>query len=83
MFTFQDPSMTGSPTTGDVITGAQMVNFKYSIYFKKPISVRFNATNGGTVADIVDNSFHVLATCTSTALGPNLYYNCRVCYKDK
>lgn len=66
-------------------TGAQFglkVNWKMSINFKTPVEVHFNATNGGTVADIVDNSFHVLCGCDSTALTPALNYYARVCYKE-
>lgn len=53
--------------------------FKIKKTFKKPITVRFNAANGGTVADIVDNSFHIYAN-SSNALSL-LAYNCRVNYK--
>lgn len=56
--------------------------FKFTVKFKTPVQVRFNATNGGSVADIVDNSFHVIANCSSTGLLPNINYVCRVCYKE-
>lgn len=56
--------------------------FKWNIKFKKPINVRFNNTNGGTVADIIDNSFHIVANNSSADLNPNISYNCRVCYKE-
>lgn len=35
--------------------------WKMNIRFKVPVTVHFNSTNGGTIADIVDNSFHVIA----------------------
>lgn len=57
-------------------------NFKIDINFKKPVKVRFNATNGGTIADIVDNSLHMVAVSSNTDLAPNICYNCRVCYKE-
>ncbi len=47
------------------------------------LKVRFNATGGSTVADIVDNSLHMIAQCSSAALVPDLSYNCRVTYADK
>lgn len=50
--------------------------------FKKPVTVHFNSTDGGTVADIVDNSFHVIAMCTSTNLSPLVFYKARTSYKD-
>jgi len=57
-------------------------SFKFNVNFKTPVKVQFNATNGGTGADIVDNSFHIIAATDSTALGPNLSYYSRVAYKE-
>lgn len=56
--------------------------FKWNIKFKKPIVVHFNATNGGTVADIVDNSFHVLGGQTTGGLVV-LSYKCRTTFFDQ
>lgn len=56
--------------------------FKISLKFKEPIGMRFNATNGGTVADIVDNSFHIYAVASNADLVPQISYLCRVCYKE-
>lgn len=55
---------------------------KMTINFKKPVSVRFNAVNGGTIADIVDNSFHILVYNSSTNLAPFVTYMVRCCYKE-
>lgn len=58
-------------------------NFKLTINFRRPIPVRFNATNGGTVADIIDNSFHLIASASNVAdLAPLLYYQVRTVYAD-
>jgi len=54
--------------------------FKWNIKFNKPVLVHFNETNGGTIADIVDNSFHILATCTSTDAAYELAYQTRIVY---
>jgi len=54
--------------------------FKVNIKFRKPLLIHFNATNGGTVADIVDNSFHVIAATSSAALAPNIVYKSRVVF---
>lgn len=75
-------NMTGSPTTGDVIQSGYVARFKLNYVFKNPIQVNFNATNGGTVADIIDNSFHVIAGADSIALVPNISYYSRVSYKE-
>lgn len=60
----------------------QMFPFKINVTFSRGMRVHFNSTNGGTVADIVDNSFHVLAIANSVNLTPQLVYSCRVSYKD-
>ncbi|AXH75782.1 MAG: putative capsid protein [Cressdnaviricota sp.] len=58
------------------------IQFKMSYKFTKPVSVRFNATGGGSVADIVDNSFHIIANADSDDIAVNLYYNSRVSYRE-
>lgn len=55
--------------------------WKATIKFKKPVIVKFNATNGGTIGDIVDNSFHIIAMEQGGYTG-NIQYNCRTYYKD-
>lgn len=66
----------------NVLQMGYSIPWKMNVNFQKPVSVRFNATNGGTIADIVDNSFHILAHCDSADLVPQLAYYCRVCYKE-
>lgn len=56
--------------------------FKMSHVFRTPLTVHFNATNGGTMADIVDNQFHIIAMTYSTNLAPSILYNCRVSFVD-
>jgi len=82
MFTISNLNMAGSPTSGDVITGSVRYNFKFMVNFKKPVVVHFNAVNGGTVADIVDNSFNMIAAADNTVYAPQIAYYSRVCYKD-
>lgn len=55
---------------------------KLKIKFRKPVMVHYNSTNGGTVADIVDNSFHVLGWTTDTTLAPSIAYMCRTTFVD-
>lgn len=58
-------------------------NFKMNFNFKTPLDVHFNATNGGTVADIVDHSFHIIVGADIiSSLAPNIAYYSRVCYKE-
>jgi len=77
-YTIEDPNLAGTDTVHDV--NGKSRPFKFSINFKKPLDVRFNATNGGTIADIVDNSIHVV--CNAINTGFNLAYVSRVCYKE-
>lgn len=74
----EDPNLVGTDTLHD--NNGKIRYFKINHKFKFPISMRFNATNGGTVADIVDNSFHLVANNQYT--GVSLNYVCRVCYKE-
>lgn len=71
---------TGS--TGGIIQAALIRQFKMTVNFKNPLTVNFNATNGGTVADITDNSLHILCGCNNSALAPTLSYYARVSYKE-
>lgn len=79
-FMMQKPSSLWNGT--NVLQGGMVTGFKWTINFKKPVVVRFNSTNGGTVADIVDNSFHIIGTTNSATLVPNIHYYSRVCYKE-
>jgi len=82
MFKMDNFNMAGSPTAADVIQAGGKLGFKFNVNFKTPVIVNFNATNGGTVADIIDHSFHILAACDSAAYIPNIAYYSRVAYKE-
>lgn len=58
------------------------IPFKCTVRFKKPIRVNFNATNGGTVADITDNSWHIIGAVSSADLAPTFSYKSRVIFVD-
>ncbi len=75
-----DPNLTFDGT--NVEQNGLVRKFQFFHSFKTPIVVNFNATNGGTVADIVDNSWHVIANANTSALSPDIVYQCRVSYKD-
>lgn len=78
----QNPNLAGSPTTGDMVQAGLSRTFKLSYRFKKPVEVHFNATNGGTVADIIDNSLHFIIGANFVTLGPTVAYYSRVAYKE-
>lgn len=58
------------------------IPFKVTYKFKNPVVVKFNATNGGSIGDIVDNSFHLLLTDSNTSFLNTVAYQCRTYYKD-
>ena len=83
----QDPNFTTEYPPEDTPysrTNGLIRTFKININLKVPIKVQFNAVNGGTVLDIVDNSFHVLCACTgvSTNNPPSISYYARIAYKE-
>lgn len=79
-FTLGDPAISWDGT--NIEQNGLIKPFKMTVKFRVPQIVRFNATNGGTVADIVDNSWHLIINTSSIALAPLLNYQCRVCYKE-
>lgn len=77
----QNPSLAGAaPATID--QAGLKTAFKMTVTFKTPIQVNFNNVNGGTVADIIDNSFHLICSADVTAMGGQLAYYSRCCYKE-
>ena len=77
----QDPSLAGEVAATNIIQSGLTRTFKMNVNLGGIVS-RFNATNGGTVADIVDNSLHLIAGCSSQALAPSISYYSRVAYKE-
>jgi len=75
-----NPSVAGATPAIDQM--GLKTQFKFNIVFKTPLQVNFNATNGGTVADIIDNSLHIMCASDTIALAPQLAYYTRVCYKE-
>lgn len=78
VYVVEDPNLSGDAAAHDVNSKSRV--FKFTLKFRKGVPIRFNATNGGTVADIVDNSFHILAN--ASVAGSSIEYVCRACYKE-
>lgn len=72
----------GTDGTNTQTIGSASVPFKMTYRFKKPIIIRFNATSGGTIGDIVDNSFHLIGQKSGGDFGHSIVYQCRTYYKD-
>jgi len=56
--------------------------FKMTIKFRKPVCVHYNSTNGGTVADVIDHSFHVIGGASDINLSPSIGYTVRTTFVD-
>jgi hypothetical protein len=56
--------------------------FKLKHKFKKPCKVTFNATNGGTISDVVNYTWTPIINATNIDLAPVVVYNARVYYKE-
>lgn len=82
LFSVQNPNMAGEIAAANVIANGLARPFKMNFRFKKGIEVTFNATNGGTIADIVNTSWHIVANASANTMGLGLTYNARVCYKE-
>lgn len=82
MFQISDLNLANNAAASTVIQTSKLINFKMNVNFKQPIRVRFNALTTGTVSDIVDNSFHLIAANLNGSFVPQLVYYSRVCYKD-
>lgn len=79
---FQDQTLTFDTAAGGLVISGLAKTFKMNVKFKKPVVVHYNSTNGGTVADIVDNSFHMIGICSNSDLAPLIAYRCRTTFID-
>jgi len=76
-----NPSLTFDGT--NVIQQGLVKEFKMGVSFNPPLPIQFNATNGGTIADVVDKSFCIYAMATSANLVPSITYQARAYYKEQ
>ena len=72
-FTLQNPNMSWDGTNIE----QNGLSKPFKIYKKLNIPVNFTGTTAD-VANVVDNSLHLIAYTSSTGLAPNIRYNCRV-----
>jgi len=79
-FVFQNPTITWDGT--NLEQNGLKKDFKFNLNFKGGLPIRFGSTTGGTVSDIVDKSFHLLAIVDNTALTATISYVCRVGFKE-
>jgi len=80
LVTLQNPNMSYDGT--NIEQTGLIKSFKITKTFKKPVVMRFNNTNGGSVADIVNHSFHIIANANEISLAPVINYVCRTNFKE-
>lgn len=83
--TISNLGLTGTAGAMDIIQCGYTRTFKLSYTWKVPLEVNFNATNGGTVADIINNSLHVIIGSSLAGAGtfaPTVAYYSRCAYKE-
>lgn len=65
--------------TGAYVKNGDQIHFKYDIPVKE--YVNYNATNAGTVADVVDNSFHLIANASGVSEPVSITYKVRTVFE--
>jgi len=78
--TLQNPAISWDGT--DIEQNGLARQFKINYKFNKPVRINYNASNGGTVADVVNTSFHFLCGASNIQLAPTLSYMCRTVFMD-
>jgi len=77
-FVFENDSFDNN---GIAVAG-RMRTFKFNLDFPDGLEIRFNQDTSGTVASIVDHSFHIVVLASNNVHDPRITYRCRVCFKD-
>lgn len=80
MIAIQDPNLGSVGANYD--SNGKIYPFKFTFKFKKPLTVHFNNTDGGTIADIVNTSLHCIGGQNTVDLQASLSYKSRVTFID-
>ncbi len=80
----ENPNAAATTATANQAQQGLILQGQIRLNFKQPVTIKFNATGtaNGAIADIVDNSFSVYATCSSAGMAPVLVYQARAYYKE-
>lgn len=80
VFKFMSPTLTYDGT--NIEQSGLIMPFKMNCKFKKPVTVSYNTGNAGTIADVVDNSFHIIGLTNNATLVNTLNYKVRTAFID-
>lgn len=79
----QNPNFTNVSSIATSVAQQGLAHvWKMNAKFKKPVIVHYNSTNAGTVADVINTSFHIIGINTDVDLNPLIAYRCRTTYID-
>lgn len=76
-----NPAMAGIAATNTVFVNGAIYHWKMN-YNLNGLVTHFNATTGGTVADIVDNSLHIVVGANNISTAPVIAYYSRISFKE-
>jgi len=76
------PVVTGQSSATEIEVFGRVVPFKFMIKFKKPVTIHYNSTTTATITAVVDNSFHLIANCSSVTIAPTIQYIVRGTFID-
>lgn len=82
VFVMENPAMTNNASATTIQQNGLTRFGKWKLNFKKPIPINYNTGNAGTVADIVDNSFHIIGGYAG-GLTPNFSAHIRCIFLDR
>jgi len=78
--TVQPKVLAFSSTTATRMAGTTSYG-KFTVNFKKPVIIRFQA-DGGTIGDVMDNSFFIMAGCSTASPNVRMSMKSRAYYTD-
>jgi len=77
-FILNNPALTNNSAANNIVQNSLRRGFKWTIKVNKWVT--YKDSNNGTVADVVDNSFHLLAGTNGAATVPTLLYKVRTVF---
>lgn len=81
-FILQNAGITYDTASGGLLQNGIAQIFKMNVKFQQPIIVHYNAVNAGSVADVIDHSFHIIGLTNSQDLAPRIAYRARTTFVD-
>lgn len=81
-YKLENGTAVNNASASTISNGGGVVPFKFTKKWSKPLIVHFNEVNGGTVADVINYSFHCWVACSNSTLQPQIIYYSRINFKE-